>query len=331
MEFKTPLVLLLIPLVLVLAIILKRKAKEPAFIFSSTEIMSSMASSWKSRLSFLPWLIRLLALVILIVALAGPRQVSIDAKISTEGLDIVLAVDVSGSMAAEDFTINGKRLNRLEIIKSVVAEFIDARSLDRIGLVAFGSRAYTVCPLTMDHDWLKVNLERVRLGIVEDGTAIGSGISSAVLRLKKSEAKSKIIVLLTDGVNNAGKIDPITAAGTAQALKVKIYTIGAGTKGLAPFPVQDMFGRKFYQQVQIDLNEDELKKIASLTGGQYFRATDTDSLRSIYKEIDRMEKTKVEQTGYKQYEEFFWILVIAGLSLLLIEIILSNTLFLKVP
>jgi Ca-activated chloride channel family protein len=183
----------------------------------------------------------------------------------------------------------------------------------------------------MDHDWLKVNLDRVHLGMIEDGTAIGSGISSSVIRLNKSQAKSKIIILLTDGVNNAGKIDPITAAQNAAALKVKVYTIGAGTKGLAPFPVTDMFGRHFYQTVQIDIDEASLTKIAEMTQGKYFRATDTESLRQIYKEIDRLEKTKIEQTGYKQYEELFWIAVLVSLALLFIEIILSNTLFLRIP
>ncbi len=331
MEFKTPLVLLLIPLVLAAAYFIKRRAKVASFVFSSTDVANKVPGSWKSRFAFIPGALRLALLLLLVIALSGPRKVSLDSKISTEGLDIVLAIDCSGSMAAEDFTINGKRKNRLDVIKGVVAEFIDARPYDRIGLVAFGSRAYTVCPLTMDHAWLKTNLDRVRLGLIEDGTAIGSGISSSVIRLKKSQAKSKIVILLTDGVNNAGKIDPITAAKNAAALKVKVYTIGAGAKGLAPFPVQDMFGRKFYQTVQIDIDEASLTKIADMTQGKYFRATDTESLRNIYKEIDRLEKTKIEQTGYKQYEELFWICVVLGLVLLLIEIILSNTIFLRIP
>ncbi len=331
MEFKTPLVLLLIPLLLAIAYIIKRKAKAPSFVFSSTDVAAKVPGSWKSRFAFVPWALRLAILVLLVIALAGPRKVSLDSKVSTEGLDIVLAIDCSGSMAAEDFTINGKRKNRLDVVKGVVMEFIDARPYDRIALVAFGSKAYTVCPLTMDHAWLKKNLERVRLGIVEDGTAIGSGISSSVIRLKKSEAKSKIVILLTDGVNNAGKMDPLTAAKNAAALKVKVYTIGAGTKGLAPYPVQDMFGRKFYQTVQIEIDEDSLTKIADMTQGKYFRATDTESLRNIYKEIDRLEKTKIEQSGYKQYEELFWIFLVAALSVLLIEIILSNTVFLRIP
>ncbi len=250
---------------------------------------------------------------------------------TTEGIDIVLALDCSGSMAAEDFAINGHRRNRLDIIKSVVAGFIDARKSDRLGLVAFGSRAYTVCPLTIDHDWLKQNLQRVALGMIEDGTAIGSGISSSLLRFKDSKAKSKIIVLLTDGVNNAGNIDPLTAARTAKVMGVKIYAIGAGTKGLAPFPVRDVFGNIYYQNVRIDLNEDDLRQIADVSGGKFFRATDTDSLRRTYTEIDRLEKTDIQQTGYKEYRELFGIFIAAFFVLVLTETVLANTLFLKVP
>ncbi len=279
----------------------------------------------------MPFALRMAALVFLLTAWAGPRTLLDQAPATTEGIDIVLALDCSGSMAAEDFIIDGKRKNRLEIIKSVVGEFIDERKNDRLGLVAFGARAYTVCPLTTDHDWLKKNLQRLTLGIIEDGTAIGAGISSSLLRFKDSKAKSKIIILLTDGVNNAGNIEPLTAAKTAQALGIKIYAIGAGTKGLAPFPVRDLFGNTFYQNVRIDLNEDDLSKISEISGGKFFRATDTESLRHIYTEIDRMEKTEIQQAGYKEYTEKFGIYVLAALVFLLIEAILGNTLFLKVP
>ncbi len=331
MEFKTPYVLVLIPIVLAVLLLSRRQRKEPSFTFSSTDILNAIGASWKSRFYQIPWILRLWALVLLLIALAGPRMVSQESRISAEGIDIVLALDVSGSMAAEDFTINGQRKNRLEIIKGVVADFIDQRPYDKISLVAFGSRAYTICPLTSDHAWLKANLDRVHLGIIEDGTAIGSGISSALLRLKKSQAKSRIVILLTDGVNNAGKIDPLVAAKTAQTLGIKVYTIGAGTKGLAPFPVTDMFGHKFYQTVQIDLNEDDLRQIADLTHAKYFRATDTESLRNIYKEIDRLEKTRIEEKGYKEYEELFGVFLISGLSVLLLELVLANTWLLRIP
>ncbi len=331
MEFKTPLILLLIPIVLVLLWLQYRRKQEAAFTFSSLSLVKDFARSWKMRFSFIPSLLRVLALLLVVVALAGPRQVLEESQITTEGIDIVLSLDCSGSMAAEDFTINGQRLNRLEIIKKVVDEFIKQRKYDKLGLVVFGARAYTICPLTSDHQWLSANLDRVKIGIVEDGTAIGSGIASAVGRLKQSQAKSKVIVLLTDGMNNAGKMDPLEAAKTAKALGVKIYTIGAGTKGLAPFPVTDVFGRKFYQNVQIDIDEDTLTKIAQMTGGQYFRATDTESLRQIYQQIDKLEKTKIEEKGYKQYQELFVVFLTAALILILVEVVLINSIFLKVP
>jgi Ca-activated chloride channel family protein len=249
----------------------------------------------------------------------------------TEGIDIVLTIDASGSMAAEDFKKDGKRQNRLAIVKDVVQEFVDQRQNDRIGLVAFGGVAYTVCPLTTDYSWLSKNLERITLGLIEDGTAIGSGIASSVARLRSSEAKSKVIVLLTDGIHNAGKLNPLEAARVAESLGIKIYTIGAGTKGYAPFPATDFFGRTVYQNILIEIDEKTLQEIAKITGGQYFRATDTESLRQIYKEIDALEKTKIEQVGFLEYEELFhWFLLVA-LIFLLMQILLEQTVFLKVP
>ena len=270
-------------------------------------------------------------MILLLIALAGPRKMLAQSKLTSEGIDIVLALDVSGSMSAEDYVINGQRISRLDIIKSTVEDFIKQRNDDRIGLIVFGSQAYTVCPLTTDHEWLLENLRQVRVGLIEDATAIGSGIATSLLRLKNSKAKSRIIVLLTDGVNNSGKIDPLTAAKTAQALGIKIYTIGAGTTGIVPFPVTDQFGNKHYEQAQFDLDEDTLKKIAVMTGGEYFRAADTESLRNIYAQIDKLEKTKIEEKGYKQYEPLFWYFVDAALGLLALEIILTNTVFLKIP
>ena len=203
-------------------------------------------------------------------------------KLTSEGIDIVLALDVSGSMSAEDYVIDGQRISRLDIIKSTVENFIKQRTDDRLGLIVFGSQAYTVCPLTTDHEWLLENLHQVRIGVIEDATAIGSGIATSLLRLKNSKAKTRIIVLLTDGVNNSGKIQPLDAAKMAQAMGIKVYTIGAGTTGIVPFPVTDEFGNKHYEEAQFDLDEDTLKKIAAMTGAEYFRAADTESLRHIY-------------------------------------------------
>jgi len=249
----------------------------------------------------------------------------------TEGVDIVLALDASGTMAAEDFEINGKRVNRLAVVKNVVDDFINRRQADRIGIVAFAGRAYTLSPLTTDHSWLKANLDRLELGLIEDGTAIGSALASAVSRLEKSKAKSRIIILLTDGMNNAGKINPVAAASAAKALGLRVYTIGAGTNGYVPFPVQDPWGRRFYQKARIDIDENLLKEIARITDAKYYRAVDTAALQRIYKEIDALEKTRIEQKHFQSYKEFFPMVLGAGLAVLGLEIILSNSLFLKVP
>ncbi|MBF0489962.1 MAG: VWA domain-containing protein [Candidatus Omnitrophica bacterium] len=330
MEIKSPYFLLLLPLLALAFYFWCSRKKDASFQIPSATLAQGAPKGWKARFYRLPVYLRWIALVLLIVALSGPRKFLDETLVTSEGIDIVLALDVSGSMSAEDFMINGQRKNRLDIIKSVVKEFVDKRVSDRIGVVIFGSRAYTVCPLTNDYNWLKANLSRVRLGVIEDGTAIGSGISSSLLRLKDSKAKSRIIILLTDGSNNAGRIDPMTAAEMARTMGVKVYTIGAGTKGLAPMPVQ-MFGQTVYQNVQVDLQEEPLQKIAQLTGARYFRATDTEALRQIYQNIDALEKTKIETKGYRQYQELFWILVLAALGLVAVDILLANTLLLKLP
>lgn len=330
MVFKTPLLLLLIPVVMILFFWNAFKRKEAAITFSSLSLFSGIPLGWKVRLSHLLPFFRLVILILLVVALSGPRKILEQTTHQTEGIDIVLAIDASGSMAAEDFKFEGKRLNRLRVVKNVVEDFINQRSYDRIGLVAFGGFAYTVCPLTMDYEWLKLNLDRVDLGILEDGTAIGSAIASSVNRLKKSVAKSKVIILLTDGVSNAGQVDPITAAKVAQQMKIKIYTIGAGSKGLVPIPV-NFYGRQVYQTIESDLDEKTLQEIAQLTQGQYFRATDTESLKNIYKEIDSLEKTKIEEKGYKEYQELFVWFLWLGLFFLLVEIVLKNSLLMRIP
>jgi Ca-activated chloride channel family protein len=330
MEFKTPYILVLLPLLAVALYIWRSRRKETSFQFPSTQMLDGGPKGWKARCYRLPHYLRWVALALLIIGLAGPRQILEETLITSEGIDIILALDVSGSMAAEDFVINGQRKNRLNVVKSVVKEFIDQRVSDRIGLVVFAARAYTACPLTTDYNWLKENLSRVNLGVLEDGTAIGSGISSSLLRLKESRAKSRIIILLTDGANNAGRIEPLTAAKLASTMGVKVYTIGAGTNGFAPVPV-NMFGQIVYQNIAVDIEEEPLKEIAAMTGAKYFRATDTEGLRQIYKNIDALEKTKIESTNYRQYHELFWICVLAALGLIALDILLSNTLLLKIP
>lgn len=331
MILRTPWVLILIPIVIGFFWWQNKRRQEPSFRFSSVSLAGSVGRTWKARMSFVPSLLRLCALVLFVIALAGPQSVLEESKVTAEGIDIMLAVDCSGSMAAEDFTLNGQRINRLEVVKNAVAEFIAGRHSDKIGFIAFSAKAYMICPLTTDYNWLNTNLTRVRLGMIQDGTAIGSAIATAVARLKNSEGKSKVLVLLTDGISNAGSVDPLSAARLAQTLGIKIYTIGAGTKGFAPYPVQDFFGRTIYQNVKIDIDEDTMKKIAAMTNGKYFRATDTDSLRNIYKEIDALEKTKIEEIGYRQYKELFVYVLAAALLILLLETVLLNTLFLKIP
>ncbi|MDD5477472.1 MAG: VWA domain-containing protein [Candidatus Omnitrophica bacterium] len=331
MIFHNPLFLLLLPLAAFIIIYAQSKDLAGGFKFSSGELIKDLKPTFKVFLSQKIIYLRLAAVALIILALARPQSPFAGSKITTEGVDIVLALDSSTSMLAEDFKINGRRENRIEVIKDVVRDFIKERQNDRIAIITFAARAYTVCPLTLDYSWLLTNLERIRAGMLEDGTAIGSGIATSLNRLKNSKAKSKIIILLTDGRNNLGTISPSTAAEAAKALKVKIYTIGAGSKGLIPYPVRDLFGNKVYQQIEADLDEGTLSKIASLTAAKFYRATDTESLRNIYGEIDKLEKTPIQEKGYLQYNELFPLFLIPGLILLFLEIVLTNTVLRKVP
>ena len=272
-----------------------------------------------------------LALALFIIALARPQLGRVTTRVQATGVDIMLVIDVSRSMLAEDFTIGNSRSNRIDTVKLVTEQFIRQRPNDRIGIVAFAGRPYLVSPLTLDHDWLIRNLERLRIGLVEDGTAIGSAIASAANRLKDKEAKTKLIVLLTDGDNNAGKVQPLTAAEAAKALGIRIYTIGAGTEGEAPFPLQNAFGRTVYRNVLVKFDEKTLSEIATITNGQYFRATDTNSLRKIFSEIDKMEKTKIEVERTAQYRDLFQYVLIPGIACLLLEILLSQTVWRRLP
>ncbi|MCD6137870.1 MAG: VWA domain-containing protein [Deltaproteobacteria bacterium] len=331
MSFRDPLFLLLIPLVLAGAYYLRNRKIKASLTFPTDRILKQVRPSPKVLFSKNIYLLRIIALCLIAAALARPQFPLEESRIQTEGIDIVLALDVSTSMLAEDFTLQGKRVNRLDAVKDVVQSFIEGRKNDRIGLIAFAGRAYTVSPLTLDYSWLLQNLERVKIGMIKDGTAIGLGLASSLNRLKDTEAKSKVVILLTDGRNNAGDISPSLASETARALGIKVYTIGAGTKGLAPYPVRDFFGNKVYQSVKIDIDEDTLMDIAAKTGAKYFRATDTKSLRKIYSEIDKMEKTPIEEKGYLEYKEFFTGLLSIALALVLLEVGLSNTILRRIP
>lgn len=331
MIFKDAWVLLFLPVIIFFLYLWHKKDIASGIRFPSAELIENFRPTFKLALAKRMLFLRAIVAILLLLTLARPRLPQEETKVQAEGIDIVLAIDASGSMLAEDFKIHGKRQNRLAVAKGVVEDFIKMRKTDRIGMIAFAARAYTVCPLTLDYAWLIKNLERIKIGTIEDGTAIGSGISSSLNRLKDSTSKTRIIVLLTDGINNTGNVSPLTAAEAAHALGIKVYAIGAGTRGLVPYPVKDFFGRKSYKNVKIEIDEETLKKVAALTGGKYFRATDTVSLQEIYQEIDELEKTKVEEAGFQHYQELFSYLLIPGILLLLSEVILSNSILRRLP
>lgn len=292
---------------------------------STVEVLRSMPNTWRQRFRHLLIALRVLTLLFLIVSLARPQLTSEGEKVTTEGIDIVLTTDISGSMLAEDF-----RPNRIEAAKNVAVDFIDGRPNDRIGLVVFAGESFTQCPLTLDHSVVKNLLKEIKSGMIEDGTAIGMGLATAVSRLKESKAKSRVIILITDGVNNRGFIDPTTAAGIAQEFGIRVYTIGVGTMGTAPYPIQTPFGIQ-YQNVPVEIDESLLQNIASQTGGKYFRATDNRKLKIIYDEIDQLEKTKIEVTQLRRHkEEFYSAAMFAGFFLLL-EMFVSQTVLRKIP
>jgi Ca-activated chloride channel family protein len=331
MHIQNPWFLIILPLAIAAAVFGKVREKRPSIYFSSEMLFTGIRSTLKTQLSEGMVLFRIAAFILIVIALARPQFMIEESVIETEGIDIVLAVDTSTSMLAEDFTLNGNRTNRLAAVKDVMEDFINNRQSDRIGIVAFASRGYSVAPLTLDYGWLIQNMERVNIGMIEDGTAIGSGLGSALNRLKDTEAKSKVVILLTDGRNNAGRISPLTAAEAARALNIKVYTIGAGTEGLAPYPARDLFGNTVYRRVKIEIDEETLKRIAEKTGARYFRATDTESLRNIYNEIDELEKTKIQEKGYIEYKELFHLFLIPGLVLLLLEVVLKHTVLRQIP
>jgi Ca-activated chloride channel family protein len=331
MTFAHPYLLLLLLALPVVAWLKGRWGQSSAFVYSSVDLVRPISGLTRSRAGAVLAKLRWLALALLIVALAQPRLVRGESHIKASGIDIVVALDLSGSMASEDFEIGGSRINRIDLAKKVLSQFIDNRPYDRIGLVAFAGRAYIASPLTLDHDFLLGNLERLRLGLIEDRTAIGSALMAALNRLRDLQSKSKIIILMTDGQNNAGKVSPLTAAEVAQTLKVKVYTIGIGIRGKAPFPVTDAFGRKFYQPMDVDIDEDTLTKIAEKTGGRYYRADTANTLKQIYAEIDHLEKSEVEVSKYQHYDELFSQVVIGGLAVLALEMALGHTVWRKLP
>ena len=277
-------------------------------------------------LRHLPFALRAAAFALLVVALARPQDVEQNVRTNTEGIDIMLAIDVSGSMLARDF-----KPDRITAAKEVAGSFIADRYGDRIGLVAFAGEAFTQSPLTTDQSTLQTLLARIRSGLIEDGTAIGNGLATAINRLRESEAKSKVIILLTDGVNNRGEIAPLTAAEIAKAQGIRVYTIGVGTKGMAPYPAIDMFGNITFVNQKVEIDEKTLTAISDMTGGKYFRATDKAKLKAIYDEINQLEKSKVEVTEHVSYHELYLAWVLAALGLLLAEFLLANLVLKRIP
>ncbi|MBC8282909.1 MAG: VWA domain-containing protein [Nitrospinae bacterium] len=328
-HFKDPWLLIFFLIIPYLA--WKRNGKQQATIsYSSIGILQTIRSAQVDFLSSIPLILRLLAVFLIILALARPQEGHKSTEILSVGVDIMLALDTSGSMQALDFIKDEKRDTRLAMVKDVVSQFIENRPNDRMGMVVFGSEAYTQCPLTLDQGILQSFLSKLDIGMAGDSTAIGSAIGIAVKRLKDLEADSKLIILLTDGRNNAGNLAPLQAAQTAKAFGIKIHTIGVGTHGKAPFLVNSIFGQRYVYQ-EVDIDEDTLKEISNITGGQYFRATDLESLKAIYKQIDQMEKSEVKVIDHSEYTELFHYFLIPGILLLLLEIILSNTLLRRIP
>ena len=340
MIFASPyLLLLLLALPVVIVFGYARRRSNASILYSSTEFLRDIRPSLMYRLRHLLPAMRCIALAAIVVALARPQKGQESIDVSTEGIAIQMVVDISGSMRAEDMHLGGERMNRLEALKRVFKEFIaggdglGGRPSDVIGMVTFARYPDTRCPLTHDHGVLLKLIDETEIvkDRNEDGTAVGEATALAVERIKDAKPKSKVIILLTDGENNAGNADPVQAAGIAKAFGIKIYTIGAGTRGLAPLPVTLPSGETILRQVRVSIDEKTLEKIAETTGGKYFRATDGDSLKSIYREIDEMEKTKTESVKYEDYTELFPYFLFPGLGLLVLEHLLASTRFRRVP
>ncbi len=328
-RFATPIAFVLLAVVplLILWLIRYRRRRTSDIVYSDLRLIKAARPGGRIWAEFISPGVRLLGLALLIVALARPQTGNVNTETTTEGIDIILTLDISGSMKAEDF----KPQNRLHVSKEVIKDFIRSRANDRIGLVVFARESFTQCPLTLDYNILLNFLDQVTFDMVEDGTAIGMAIANSCNRLKDSPAKSRVIILLTDGVNNAGEINPVTAAEIAKTLGIRIYAIGAGKPGPAPYPVDDpVFGRR-YVNVENEIDEESLRQIAQLTDGRYYRAKDVDGLKDTYDEISSLETTKIETKQYLQFKELYMYLLTFGFGLILIEVVISQTRFRKLP
>jgi Ca-activated chloride channel family protein len=338
LTFAHPWLLLLLLAIPLLVWLRGKRGASAALTYSSTAGLRAIGKQSAARAGKILRTLMLASLAILVIALARPQLGRSLTQIEASGIDIMLVLDVSGSMLTKDFTIGGQEATRVDAIREVTRKFIEARPNDRIGIIAFAGRSYVVSPMTLDHDWLLQNLDRVKIGLVEDGTAIGSAMAAAANRLNDKRSKSRALVLLTDGENNAGKIPPNTAAEAVKALKIHFYAIGAGINGIAPAPIftnrgplTDALGNILYENQRVDFNEIGLKDVAKIADGKFFRATDTQSLEQIFSDIDKLEKSTVSVKKYQQYRDLFPLCLMGGGGLLLAQILLSQTVWKKLP
>lgn len=331
-QFATPWALILLPIILALFIFDLKKEALIKLPLSSHLLVKHAKKSWRTHLRFLPALLKMLGLIFLVVALARPQTFNEFTEVTSEGVDIILTLDASGSMRALDMELEGLQTDRLAVVKSVVKKFVTGRQFDRMGMVVFGSQAYTQCPLTFDHEVLLGYLDLIDVGIAGDATALGDALGVSVKRLLDSESKSKIIIFLTDGESNAGDVSPKVAAELAQKNNIKVYTIGVGSeKKVVPIPVKDRFGieRVVYQELRVD--EKALTEIAEITGGKYFKADSLESLQEIYKTIDELEKTEIKTDQFTIYNEMYWRYLLYALIFILLAWGVKNFLFFRVP
>ena len=330
-RFANPEYLWLLALLPLLLLWRGRRGPVAAIEYPTLAVVRALARRTRSRLGSVLAGLPLLALALLIVAMARPQRGESNSTVHASGVDIMLLLDVSGSMQSLDFKLENQPASRLDVVKSVVRKFIAGRPDDRIGLTIFAGLPYLVSPVTLDHAWLLDSLDRVRIGDIEDGTAIGSALAAGLNRLRNQTAKSKIVILMTDGQNNSGQITPITAAEAAQALGIKVYTIGIGVRGEAPIPVTDAFGRRRIIMEKVDVDEATLKRIATATGARFYRATDTTSLKHIYEEIDKLEKTAFTVHSYERWQELFGWPALAGLAVLALSLLSQVLLRRRIP
>jgi Ca-activated chloride channel family protein len=329
--FAHPWAFALLALIPVLAFLRGRRGPAAALRFSALDLIGGLGHMRAVRPGAWLHALRYFALACCIVALARPQRIDAVSQVQESGIDMMLAIDLSPSMEALDYHEDGQEVSRVHVVRETVGNFIRARPSDRIGMVVFAGEAYLMSPLTLDHDWLLQNVDRLQVGLAGDATAIGSALAECANRLRAQHSKSKIIVLLTDGANNAGKIPPLAAAEAAHALGIKIYTIGAGSADVAKFPMRNVYGQVVYTTIPVDIDENALQRIADIGGGKFFRAADTETLNRVYDEINRLETTRITAKTYQHFTEYFpWCLDLA-LVFFAVEVVLANTRFRRVP